>query len=325
MSLSNQNMLVSVVIPAYNFGHLIPFALNSLLAQTYSNWECIVIDDGSVDNTEAVVAGYRAKDSRIKYIKQQNQGPGAARNRGIEESTGDYIQFLDADDLLEPHKLEHQANEVMTNPNIDIVYGLTMNFKTTEETSSEIGELKADRIERPKISGSGKELVKTFLRITFFPSSSLIRRKLVLNLNMLDRSLIQAEDWDLYLRAAASGATFKYVESPPGARALIRTHGQNNTANFFRLQYYVIMMRQKFNQNCDDQELIDLNNRLLSINSEDLIYEIQNDLKKGQRKQAIQRSFKTYSLTHKFRYLVYALSSLILPAQAYIALTSARK
>lgn len=323
--LNNQQLLVSVVIPTYNFGHLLPYTLDSLLAQSYQNWECLVIDDGSVDNTSEVLSEYIKKDSRVTYIRQQNQGPGAARNRGIKECRGEVIQFLDADDLLEPEKIKYQVEVMNNEPEIDIVYGSTLHFISKESTPHLVEDLKEDTMYRPKVSGKGRAVVQEFLKTTFFPSSSIIRRSLVMELNMLDIELIQAEDWDLYLRAATKEAVFRYIESPPGTRALIRSHGHNNTINFFRLQYYVIKMRQKFARTSNDIELNALNQQLIAKNSEDLIYQIQLDLKEGKRKQAIVRSFKVYSLTHKLRYLVYALLCPLLTASAYIAITSAEK
>ena len=106
---------ISVVIPAFNRGHIITETLDSVLHQTYNNWECLVIDDGSTDNTEDVVKSYSKQDARIKFIKrpkERTKGASACRNIGIEESTGEYFQFLDSDDLLEKNKFEIQIKEL---------------------------------------------------------------------------------------------------------------------------------------------------------------------------------------------------------------------
>jgi glycosyltransferase involved in cell wall biosynthesis len=91
------NERVSVVIPCYNYAHFLPAAINSALRQTHHNIEVIVVDDGSVDDTAAVAARY---GDRIRYIRQENQGLSAARNRGLQAAEGTLIQFLDADDVL---------------------------------------------------------------------------------------------------------------------------------------------------------------------------------------------------------------------------------
>src|SRR5215467_8142244 len=97
--------LVSVVIPAYNAGAYIEDALDSVFRQTFPRLEVIVVDDGSTDDTRSRLEPYR---SRIHYVWQTNNGSGAARNRGIDVSSGDYIAFLDADDLWSPEKLQIQ-------------------------------------------------------------------------------------------------------------------------------------------------------------------------------------------------------------------------
>src|SRR5437870_12319582 len=110
MSIASQSQpLVSIIVPSYNYAHFIGEALQSIQSQTYSNWECIVVDDGSTDDTGALVRQLAEKDGRIKYVRQENRGLAAARNAGMANSEGVYFQFLDADDLLEPQKLERQV------------------------------------------------------------------------------------------------------------------------------------------------------------------------------------------------------------------------
>ena len=100
---------VSVIIPCYRQAAFLPQAIDSVLAQTLRDLECIVVNDGSPDNTREVVASYLLRDSRVRYVEQVNRGVSAARNLGISEARGRYIQFLDADDLIEPQKLEMQV------------------------------------------------------------------------------------------------------------------------------------------------------------------------------------------------------------------------
>jgi glycosyltransferase involved in cell wall biosynthesis len=102
--------LVSVIIPCYNYGRYLGDALDSIAAQTYSHWECLVVDDGSTDNTSDVGMQYAEKDSRFSYIYQQNGGVSSARNTALNKAKGKYIQLLDADDMLEPDKLQLQVS-----------------------------------------------------------------------------------------------------------------------------------------------------------------------------------------------------------------------
>ncbi|SHH00330.1 glycosyltransferase [Tepidibacter thalassicus] len=112
---------VSVIIPTYNYGEFICDAIDSVLNQTFKDFEIIVVDDGSTDNTKDIIKKYRDK---ISYYYKTNDGPASARNLGIKKSNGKYICFLDADDIFLPNKLELQVNLLKnnSNKNISLVY-----------------------------------------------------------------------------------------------------------------------------------------------------------------------------------------------------------
>lgn len=116
------NGKVSIIVPCYKQACYLPETLDSVLAQTYTDWECIVVNDGSPDNTGEVARRYLAKDSRFKYIEQSNKGPAAARNAGIENSCGEFILPLDADDLIAPTYLEKAVAVFSHNPDTKLVY-----------------------------------------------------------------------------------------------------------------------------------------------------------------------------------------------------------
>ena len=118
--------LVSIITPAYNASKYIKETIESVLNQTYDNWELIVINDGSTDDTEKIVNSF--KDSRIKLINQENMGVSAARNRGLSEAQGEFITFLDADDILPPNSLEARVKYLQENSDIDLIHGLEINF-----------------------------------------------------------------------------------------------------------------------------------------------------------------------------------------------------
>jgi len=105
----NKKPLISIIIPTYNRAHLIGETLDSIIAQTYQNWECIVVDDGSDDDTEEVMKSYIQNDNRIYYYHRPEEhlpGGNGARNFGFEKSTGEYIQWFDSDDLMEPNSIK---------------------------------------------------------------------------------------------------------------------------------------------------------------------------------------------------------------------------
>ena len=117
-----ENNRVSIIVPCYNQAEYLPETLDSVFAQTYSDWECIIVNDGSRDNTEDVVKDYCDKDSRFKYLKQENQGLSMARNNGIRLSSGNYILPLDADDLIAPTYLEKAVNYLESHQDCKLVY-----------------------------------------------------------------------------------------------------------------------------------------------------------------------------------------------------------
>ncbi|HRS68132.1 MAG TPA: glycosyltransferase family 2 protein [Paludibacteraceae bacterium] len=116
------NELVSIITPLYNGERFVAQTIESVLAQTYPHWEMIIINDGSKDNSEAIVQTYADTDTRIKLFSQPNAGSAAARNNGIQRASGRYIALLDADDLWEPCFLESQLN-LMQKTDALLVYG----------------------------------------------------------------------------------------------------------------------------------------------------------------------------------------------------------
>ena len=113
---------VSIIVPCYKQAVYLPETLDSVLLQSYSNWECIIINDGSPDNTDEVAQQYVNRDTRFKYFKQQNRGLSTARNIGIEKSRGEYILPLDADDLIGPTYLEKAVSHFELFPETKLVY-----------------------------------------------------------------------------------------------------------------------------------------------------------------------------------------------------------
>jgi glycosyltransferase involved in cell wall biosynthesis len=130
MEITNNNPLVSIVIPTYNYCNYLPTAITSCLQQTYRNIEIIVVDDGSTDNTPAVIEAFR--DS-IRYIHQANQGVSSARNKGLEEARGSFITFLDADDSLTTDSIERRVLILTENQDVDFVISSTLSKHAPDE------------------------------------------------------------------------------------------------------------------------------------------------------------------------------------------------
>lgn len=113
---------VSIIVPCYNQAAYLAETLDSVRAQTYPQWECIIVNDGSVDNTEEIAREYTVKDSRFKYFRKENEGPSQARNFGISNSDGAFVLPLDADDLIAPTYVEKAMDCFMRFPDTKLVY-----------------------------------------------------------------------------------------------------------------------------------------------------------------------------------------------------------
>lgn len=223
------NNLISVIIPAYNYAHFLPQALNSILEQTYANWECIIIDDGSTDDTKVVAKKFTAADDRIKYHYQVNAGLSASRNKGIELAKGEWIQFLDADDLLHSEKFSKQLAVFMREQDADIVYSDYMWFEQS---------IQAAWIAPGYYSAIKGDACKAFLMswekgFSIPIHSYLFRRSCFMRWGLFDIHLPTHEDLDLQLRYSLHGAAYVYSE---GVMAYYRVH-QNSMAKDLTLMH----------------------------------------------------------------------------------------
>jgi glycosyltransferase involved in cell wall biosynthesis len=183
---------ISVVIPAHNAERTILETIESVQKQTFSDFEVIVIDDGSTDQTRELVESIA--DERVKLFSYQNGGVAVARNRGISHATGEFIALLDADDLWTPDKLELQLAALQKYPEAGIAYSWTY-FKYEEDEYSY-----ADKSSFFEGNVYADLLVKNFLHNG---SNPLIRRKAIESVGEFDPACVPCEDWDFYLRIAA--------------------------------------------------------------------------------------------------------------------------
>lgn len=179
--------MISVIIPTYNRADMVCEAVDSVLAQDYSPFELIVVDDGSTDDTPKRLAAYGDK---IRVLAQDNRGVSAARNAGIRMAQGRYLAFLDSDDLWEKQKLSCQMDFFKANPDILICQ------------SEEIWIRKGKRVnpmnKHKKLSGM---LFEPYLHLCLVsPSAVMIKRELLDEVGLFDESLPACEDYDLWLR-----------------------------------------------------------------------------------------------------------------------------
>ncbi|RLJ77689.1 glycosyltransferase family 2 protein [Pedobacter alluvionis] len=220
---------VSFIIPTHNYGHLIGYTLDCLLNQSYLEWEAIIIDDGSTDNTEEIVKSFLDKDDRLIYLKQNQKGVSAARNKGLSLARGYYIQFLDADDLITEDKVKLQIQFLEANKDVDICMVSTRFFRSSDENLLYTDfALKNEKI-MPLINGAGHQTISTFIECN--PTAiqgPLFRKKHIDKTGTFNENMRYVEDWDFWFRFAINNFNFGFLDDNK-ALALVRVHADSAT------------------------------------------------------------------------------------------------
>lgn len=230
------NPRVSIIIPCYKQAHYLSDALESVLAQTHSNWECIIVNDGSPDDTGEVARGYASRDPRIRYLEQENRGLAGARNSGLAIATGEYIQFLDADDVILPEKLAAQLAVFSQEPRTSVVYCDFFYFEHTPDNRS-------DSPAAFKAKYGNNDIAAKLLGGNFVVvHAALVRRQDIQEAGGFDESLRACEDYDLWLRLAAQGKLFAYLDC---ALALYRITPGSMTRDMLRQVDATLTVLQK--------------------------------------------------------------------------------
>ena len=237
--------LGTVIIPVYNYGFCVTETIGSLQEQTHTNWEALIIDDGSSDDTEVIISGLAETDGRIKYYNRCHQGVSAARNFGIDHAAGDYILFLDGDDLISPNKLEQQVAMLARDEWMDICYSDVFYFRNGNKDKLFFSR-SGNRRWTIKMNGSGYGVIREFIKKNKFAIHSPITRKRFIIDNSLkfDDLLSHNEDWDFWLRCIFKGAGIGYVASPL-AYALVRVHTRSASYRSVKMDLAPITVRER--------------------------------------------------------------------------------
>ena len=211
---------VSVVIPTYNRAVMVREAIESVLSQTFRDSEVIVVDDGSTDGTGEVLR--RRCDERVRCYYQENSGRSVARNRGIQESVGKYVLFLDSDDWLLPHALEVHSAYLDAHPEVDVVYS------DGYYCDAEGQEIERISLGRPPVNHDRLLETMVLTNIVIAPHSAMVRRTALQKLGYpyFDETLHGPEDSDLWLRLTAQGARFACLDT---LTCMYRIHDSNST------------------------------------------------------------------------------------------------
>jgi glycosyltransferase involved in cell wall biosynthesis len=214
--MTSTSPLISVVIPTYNNARYVRQAVDSVFAQTYPYHEVIVVDDGSMDDPEAVLSSCL---KRIQFVRQQNQGPSAARNRGLEFARGEFVVFLDSDDYLLLQKFERQLACFKADPMLGVVHS---GWRLVDADGSPLRDVEPWH-NVPKLNLKGWVFWKPV-----FMGAMLCRREWLDRVGPFNIQLCQAEDVDLLLRLAFLGCRMKWLREPTICR---RKHRGNITHN----------------------------------------------------------------------------------------------
>jgi glycosyltransferase involved in cell wall biosynthesis len=198
---------VSIIIPTYNREHLISETLDSITAQTYTNWECIVVDDGSTDDTEGVILNYIKIDSRFQYHQRpidRIKGANACRNYGHELSRGEYIKWFDSDDIMHPDFLEKQIVVLEENDELDFCASFSKKFTNSLDDITESFY--------PEITSDTNSIYNFITgKLYFLTPSALWRREALEGKELFDETLYNAHETDFNFRRLIEGCKFRYL------------------------------------------------------------------------------------------------------------------
>lgn len=198
------NSLISIIIPTYNRAYLIGETLDSVLAQTYTNWECIIVDDGSTDNSEEVIKEYTKKDHRFQYHHRpdnKQKGPNSCRNYGYQLSKGDYINWFDSDDLFFPEALSVRLNEF--DNNTDVVIGKLERINSNTHEKINGNRILSNSIIEDYYTGKISYYVCGPLWNKIFLEKQLI---------LFDEEITNLDDWDFNLRMLYESPKIVYLD-----------------------------------------------------------------------------------------------------------------
>ncbi|MDA8874518.1 glycosyltransferase [Winogradskyella sp.] len=199
--------LISIIIPSYNRANLIGETLDSIIAQTYQKWECIIVDDGSTDNSAEVVGKYASIDKRIQFYKRPNtrpKGANSCRNYGFEFSKGEYVNWFDSDDIMHNKKLELQI-ELLQNSNLNFCIGKTAKFKFSVDNT--VGKLNT--------YASSETTFEDFItkKNIWLTQAPIFKKEFLTSNNLkFDEDLQAGQEWDFFSRVLDVDTKYGFID-----------------------------------------------------------------------------------------------------------------
>ncbi|MFV5694957.1 glycosyltransferase family 2 protein [Flavobacterium sp. LB3P122] len=226
------NPLISIIIPTYNRAHLISETLDSIIAQTYTAWECIIVDDGSTDNTVVILNEYLKKDSRFQYHHRPEtklKGPSACRNYGLEKAKGEFINWFDSDDLYFPNALSTWIKQFGKETDVVVAKLVKIDFKSGNEISEN--------------SIFSNNIIEDFFigKIAFYVCGPLWRKSFLnQQVELFDENIRNLDDWDFNLRMLYQNPNIVYINLP---LIQYRFHEHSLTKEISKLNFEELMSK----------------------------------------------------------------------------------
>ncbi len=242
------NQLVSIIIPTYNRAHLIGETLDSILAQTYTNWECIIIDDGSSDDTLEVIDNYIKKDNRFQYYRrpvERSKGPNVCRNFGYELSKGEYINWFDSDDVMLPTFLEKQICSVSARADMSVCKLVYFDFD--KGIGTKVNKIVSNNLIEDYLTGKIK-----FLTFTPVWTKEFLNKQV----ELFDETITNLDDWDFNLRMLYQSPKIVYIHE---VLIKYRVHGNSLSQEIRKLNFNEI--KSEFRAREKHLKLIKLNKK----------------------------------------------------------------
>jgi glycosyltransferase involved in cell wall biosynthesis len=240
--------LVSIIVPCYNYGHLLGETLSSIEVQSYSNWECIIVDNGSTDNTRQVAEEWANRDKRFTYLYIHYSTTSIARNTGVNASSGDFIQFVDSDDQIASKKIQNQVEIFTKNPDVSIVYSHARYY---DHGNPDHLRLSISPLNKPwMIEFSGKSwdiLPIMFERNIFVISSPLLKKNVWEDTGGFFNKLNWVEDWEFYFRCLAKNYLIIFDPSQD-SHSYIRVHPKSLSTNNPKMFEQSLIARGRINK-----------------------------------------------------------------------------
>lgn len=218
------NPKISIIVPCYNQAHFLDECLQSVLEQTFQDWECIIVNDGSPDNTENIAKKWLETDSRFHYLYKDNGGLSSARNAGIKTANGEWLLFLDCDDIIENKKLE--AHSRFFNQNIDIIISGYRYFESSEGVNYKRIFGRNNFLPEVYLNFDDTIDIKQLFKIKnpFVISAPLYHKDIFKTIGFFDERLKSLEDWEFNLRCVLNDFKFQHIGYEGNTKTLIRLH-----------------------------------------------------------------------------------------------------